>query len=113
MRYVESTGSGVPMRVKPYFVEDLAAGATKTLLAGAAGKYSSIHGIVLSTDAAGQYDILINSEKVFSFHFGANGGIAAPSLWPFYIEGNNQNAAITMNKPAGANTHVTLFAGQA
>lgn len=113
MRYVESTGTGVPMQVKPVLAKEAGASATLVLLAAAPEKRSSIHGIVLSTDTVGEYFITIGAEEVFRFYFGANGGVASPTMYPFYIEGDALNAAITLNKPLAAKTSVTLFAGQA
>jgi hypothetical protein len=101
------------MQVKPYVARDAGAGTSLTLLAGAAGKRSSIHGLMLSTDTEGEYIIEIGTEEAFRFYFGDNGGIASPTMYPFYLEGDEFDADIVLTKPGAANTSVTMFAGQA
>lgn len=113
MRTVESTGTGIPMQVKPYVVRDAGAGTSKTIVPAAAQKRSSIHGLTISTDTEGEYVVSIGSEEAFRFYFGDNGGVASPSMYPFYLEADAVNQPITLTKPGAANTSVTLFAGQA
>jgi hypothetical protein len=80
-------------------------------MTGQAGKLSSLHGLCLSTDTAGAYSIAIGADKVMSFYFAANGGIASPTMYPFYLMSDTPNSSIVLTKPVAAKTSITAIVG--
>lgn len=101
------------MAVKPYKAWDGATTATLTIVAGAAGKYTSLHGFTLSVDTPGAYTFTIGGEEVWGAILEGTEAYWSEIFDPWYLEGDTQNAPLVLNKPSGAQASVLCFVGQA
>lgn len=113
MRRIELTGGSAPMAVNGYAAFDPATTANLTVVPGAAGKYTSLHGFMLSVDLAGTYSFTIGGETVWKAVVTSAGAYISDIFDPWYLEGDAQNAALVLTKPSGAQAAVTCFVGQA
>ena len=94
--------------VTPVYVKDAATSATLTVQAADPNKHPRIYGVVITTDLAGTYTLKIGATVVAEFYLGANSGYGQ-NFHPFYLSNGTVNEAVTLTKPAGANTSVTAF----
>ncbi len=92
----------------PYYGADDATATFISLKSADAAKAHCLHGIIISTDTAGEYYVQFGSTKVFSVFLPANGG-GVFMFTPFYLKTGVVNQALTLVKPVGAKTRVTSF----
>ena len=79
-----------------------------TVVAADAAKIPHIHGVLLSTNTAGDYSIRIGTTVMAKLHLAANSEVYYP-LYPFYWANNAVNESINVVKPQAATTSVTVF----
>lgn len=105
-----STPSKLSGSVETDYAEgyDAASASSITLLAADANDIPFIHGITVSSDTAGTYELKIGGTTVKRIIIGANGGYEG-LYYPLYLTRGTKNQAVTLTKHSGATTAAGIW----